>query len=176
MPKPLRFDMKPYSGAKRQSILKRTVKQPSVANDTTIGRQHELELERLKAKKEAMRTREHDRIKAIYGTRDDRRAIQAKLRTEIDSLVAERDKLIAEEKDEDRRIAEAMKEHLEFAEYVERDQKEARRAYEHYLLEENKRLAAERDQRKLEDRQTEILDDQTREDFFEGAFIKSRLI
>eukprot|EP00767_Chilomastix_cuspidata_P001639 gnl/Chilomastix_cuspidata/1764.p2 GENE.gnl/Chilomastix_cuspidata/1764~~gnl/Chilomastix_cuspidata/1764.p2 ORF type:complete len:178 (+),score=83.16 gnl/Chilomastix_cuspidata/1764:33-536(+) len=160
-------------GYKRQSILRRPRKQPSEKNRTTFDDEFQREQHRLSVLTEKRQAREYERLRAMYGSMEDKRQMQEELRAAIDKLVEERERMKREEIAEEEKITHEMLEQAEFAHFVEQDHQQARLEYERYLLEENRRLEEERRQAQQLARQHGIMEDHERPDFFEEAFMRS---
>lgn len=161
-----------YSGTNRQSILSRPIKKPSNNNATHFDVDYIREQERLKALREAREKREYERLKGIYGSREDKAAAQAELKEALDKLIKEREEAERQEREYMQKYEAEMKEQIEFAEYVERDNNEARMEYEQYVRAENERLKSEREREQQLRHMAEIEEDKERPDFYEQAFMK----
>ncbi|GIQ80118.1 hypothetical protein KIPB_000865 [Kipferlia bialata] len=161
------------SGYVKQSILRRPPRQPTKKNDTTDVEVYEREMARVKTKQEEYQRREFERLRALYGTLEDKREMQQELKRVMENLLEEKARLATEEREEEKRIAKEMADYAQFAEYIEADQAAARLEYEKYLLAENKRLADQRQNMTVEERQAAIEADRSRPNFFEESFMKS---
>lgn len=116
---------------------------------------------------------EAERLRAIHGTREEKREIAQKLASELDTLISERKAQDSLESQESRRHALETLERVKYEEMLEQEQKEARRAYEEYVAEQNRRAIAERKDAQERARQEEVAEERTQPSFFANHFMKS---
>ncbi|KAG9394611.1 hypothetical protein J8273_3865 [Carpediemonas membranifera] len=160
-------------GFQKQSIMNRPIRAPSTKNETTLEKEYMREQRRLELIREKQEEREYERLRALYGTEEDKREIQARLKSEIDALVDARKSLDEQEKMEEERFKAEFEDQIKFAEFIEQDHNEARKEYERYVLEENLRLEEAAKRAKDEERDMEVEEDIRRPDFFKQAFMRS---
>ena len=158
----------------RQSILRRKAAPASVKNSTTFDDAFEKEISRLQYKSEQYSQREYERLRAIYGDKEDKREIQLRLREGMDQLMMERKRLEQEDKESDRQYAEELEDQIKFSEFVEADHQQARYEYERFLMRDNMRQVEER--RVAEEATKEQEKDRISKEgdcFFEGHWMRS---
>ncbi len=160
-------------GYQKQSILRRPARKPSDKNNTTFDLQKEKEEARQKALQDAYEQREYERLRAMYGSAEDKREIQMKLQAEMQALVDAKKKLEDDERAEEDKFRAAFEDQIKFAQFIEQDHTEARKEYERYVLEENIRLEQQRAQAKETDHDQEVEADIKRPDFFAHSFMRS---
>ncbi|KWX12388.1 hypothetical protein QR46_3642 [Giardia duodenalis assemblage B] len=159
--------------APRQSIMNRPIKEPSKSNVESMERQYVAEDMALRRRREQYMQQEAERLRAIHGTREEKREIAQKLASELDTLISERKAQESLESQESRRHALETLERVKYEEMLEQEQKEARRAYEEYVAEQNRRAIAERKDAQERARQEEVAEERTQPSFFANHFMKS---
>ncbi|GKT15145.1 hypothetical protein ADUPG1_010634 [Aduncisulcus paluster] len=158
----------------RESILKRPIRPQSSKNSETSCTQFQREQAQLEHRRDQYRQREYERLRALYGTPEDKKAIQEKLRHELEELEDEKKKLEELQMLEDKRIIEEMKEKEEFEKFVQEDMRKEKEQYAKYLYEENKRIELEKMRREKMTREEEIEEEKKAKDvFYTNAFMKS---
>lgn len=153
--------------------MNRPIKEPSKSNMESMERQYEAEDAALRRRRAQYMQQEADRLLAIHGTREEKREIAKKLASELDTLISERKAQESLESQEKRRYALETLERIKYEEMLEHEQKEARRAYEEYVAEQNRRAIAERKDAHERARQEEIIEEKTQPNFFTNHFMKS---
>ena len=146
--------------APKNSILKRPIRKAAGrANETSADKQWELEqqkLERLKAKRQQLA---HIRGTMLFGTKQEKAEIYDKEKDCIQNHENLKQLKKANDKQEDKIIAQQMKTHYDALNRADKAQDEARKHYNQQLLDENKKLSEYRQQLKLERKQKEIEQD-----------------
>jgi len=129
--------------------------------------------EREEARRAQYQREEQERLKLMYGTPEEKEALAAQLRSDLDSLSKARDEARRAEAERDRAADLEMIEQAKYEELASSRQEQLKREYAEYVAAQNRKATeakrtADR-QRKLQ----ELQEERERPDFFAGHFMKS---
>lgn len=140
----------------RQSILMRPLKTASKKNEEHLDEEHQEAQRRLDSKKRVLETIGEHRIKTFFGSPNDKKQLQEEVKKDMDLQLSLREDLKKQKVLEDLKYATLVHQQATVMETVDNDHERARREYLRSVMEENKRLAVEREEQKRIDREKEI--------------------
>lgn len=151
--------------------MNRPLKEPSKTNIESAGLQHQRELDAQRRRQDTFAAQEADRIKAMYGTREEKQNIARQLASDLDKLIAEKQEIERERLAEDRRHDLEMITQMKYQEILEKEEAEARQAYAEYLAAQQRAAIAQHQ----EERRREQAEERAErpQDFFGQHFARS---
>eukprot|EP00762_Andalucia_godoyi_P003798 ANDGO_08497.mRNA.1 hypothetical protein len=129
----------------RQSILMRRKKAPSLKNEENYEREFENEQQSLEVKRAKLEQIASHRVKAFFGDEEDRKDLQEATRVDMEAQLRLREELRKQEALEQLRYSSQLQEQAVISQTVENDHERARKEYLRHVMEENKRLASEKE-------------------------------
>ena len=148
----------------RQSILNRKCR-PSRANEENFETEFQREQARQEARAARIRQLEEDRLKELYGSREEKSELQRKRLQEMEDLLAIKMAQKQEELYEDEKIMEAWREQVAGSEEADAGYKEERKEFFRKILEENRKLVNYKKQLEKQQRNSEIEEERNRTEF-----------
>jgi hypothetical protein len=136
--------------------MMRRKKAPSMKNEENLDREFEQEQARLDAKKNKLDHIAEERVKAIFGDRPEQLELQERTRRDMEAQLQLKEEMRKREMMEELKYSTELQEQALISQVVEHDHEKARRDYLRSVMEENKRLATEKEAAIQRQRQREI--------------------
>eukprot|EP00700_Malawimonas_jakobiformis_P001662 EC722044.1.p1 GENE.EC722044.1~~EC722044.1.p1 ORF type:complete len:153 (+),score=12.64 EC722044.1:71-529(+) len=124
----------------RQSIMMRPVKSPSLKNEENYDREFQAEQQRLAQLSARKQQLEQERLNSLYPTYGTKADTSAKLREEMERQLEAKEEAKRREREQEVQIARALEDQGRLTRHVESSDEQARREYQRYLMEENKKV------------------------------------